>query len=214
MALLALVVVGLSTLIPVLGALIVAPLAALFVGAGAGWWASKELGYGTAGRGAGAGAIAGIGALLGPIIILTIAATILGRSAAFQQQVQQGLESARQQNPGADVPNLNPAALATAGGALGGFCLGLVYLLLSTIGGLIGGLVYGRNRGQAAAPPVAMYPGTTSTAGVPQMTNTAMPPTMATPAPPSETEQDRAARIYPDTDRDTNARIYPDNEQR
>jgi hypothetical protein len=152
--------------------------------------------------------------LLGPIIILTIAATILGRSAEFQQQVQQGLEGARQQNPGADVPNLNPAALATAGGALGGFCFGLVYLLLSTIGGLIGGLIYGRNRGPAAVPPAAVYPSTASSTSIPQMTNTATTPTMTTPAPPAETEQDRAARVYPDTDQGTNARIYPDNEQR
>ena len=94
MAGLALVTVALSTLIPVIGSLVIAPLTALIIGAGAGWWASKVLGYGTAGRGAGAGAIAGLGALIGSVIGVVVLATIVGNSPEAQRQFQEGIENA------------------------------------------------------------------------------------------------------------------------
>lgn len=184
MAALALVTVALANLIPLLGPLLVAPLTAAIVGAGAGWWASKVLGYGTAGRGAGAGTIAGLGALIGSVIGLAVLAGIVGQSAQFQQQLNQALQGARQQNPGANVPNLNAGALATAGGALGGFCFGLFDLFLSMIGGLIAGIVYGRNRGAGAPQPMAGYPAAAT--GLPSMTNT------------SERDEEHGARIYPE----------------
>lgn len=195
MALLALITVALASLIPVIGALLVAPLTAAVVGAGAGWWASKVLGYGTVGRGAGAGAIAGIGALIGSVIGLLVLGSIVGRSPEFQRAVQQGVQNAQQQNPGATVPNLNAGTLAAAGGAVGGFCFGLFDLFLSVIGGMIAGAVYGRNRGAAATAA------TTSTAAIyPSMT--AAPGGMSGDAPQTahttQTDDERNARIYPD----------------
>src|ERR671932_28354 len=110
MAALALVTVALASLIPLVGALLVAPMTAAIVGAGAGWWASKVLGYGTAGRGAGAGTIAGIGALIGSVVGLAILAGIAGNSPQAQQQLNQILQNAQQQNPGRSVPNINAGA--------------------------------------------------------------------------------------------------------
>ena len=187
MALVAFIAVALTTLIPLVGSFLVAPLTALLVGAGAGWWASKVLGYGTAGRGAGAGAIAGIGALLGSVIGLVVLGAILGNSAEFQRNFQQGIEEARQQNPGAAVPNINARTIAAAGGGVAGFCFGLVDLFLSTIGGLIAGLIYGRNRGPQATTPVGSY-------SIPE---THLP--QATNLPGTTSGHD--ARIYPDEQR-------------
>ena len=198
MGVLALVAVALSNLIPGIGQILLAPLASIIIGAGAGWWASKVLGYGTAGRGAGAGAIAGIGALLGAVIGFTILLSIFGNTPAFQE----GLNQAQQQNPDAQLPeNLDPSTLLGLTGAAGGFCLGLFYLFLSTIGGLIAGLVYGRNRGPAVATPAGSYPAGTSP-GFPS----------ATTAP--GTEPDRVARTYPEDEDEGRARVYPADERR
>jgi hypothetical protein len=203
MAALAAVTVGLSMLIPILGALLVAPLTAAFVGAGAGWWASKVMGYGTAGRGAGAGALAGLGALLGSMIALTVAASILGNNAEFQQGLQQALENAAQENPDAAIPAINAGALATAGGAIGGFCFGIFYLLLSTIGGLIGGVVYGRNRGPAVAAVPGMYP----QAGT-------YPASGAYPTTPADAPTDLPRMTNQPGDQEHGARIYDENDRR
>lgn len=196
MGLLALVAVALSSLIPLLGSFLVAPLAALLIGAGAGWWASKVEGYGTAGRGAGAGAIAGIGALLGSAIGLALLGGLLGRFAntpEFQQEYQRQLETARQQNPGATLPNFDPRAIGAVGGVVGtalGFCFGIVDLLLAVIGGLIAGLVYGRNRGPAAAAAAGPQAGE-----MPQMSG------MGGPEPPGEPDERHGARIYRDDEK-------------
>ncbi len=201
MAGLALVTVALSTLIPVIGSLVIAPLTALIIGAGAGWWASKVLGYGTAGRGAGAGAIAGLGALLGSVIGLALLLSIAANNPEVQRGIQEGLENAQQQNPDVVLPeNFDPGAILGVGGAFVGFCFGLFDLFLATIGGLVAGLVYGRNRQPLPATPVGGYP--VQGTGVPQMTNT------------YTTESDRGARVYPDTESDRGARVYPDDERR
>ena len=194
MAGVALVAVALSSLIPLIGWFLVAPLAALIIGAGAGWWALKALGGGSAGRGAGAGAIAGIGALIGSVIGLALLGAVFASSAndpAVQQEFQRQLEAAREQNPDAAVPDLDLGALATGGSILGGFCFGLVDLLLSTIGGLIAGIIYGRNRAPAAAPAGSYADGTYPAAGtgLPPMTNTLEP------------DREGGARIYPDDER-------------
>jgi hypothetical protein len=201
MGLVALVAVALSSLIPVIGSILVAPAAAALIGAGAGWWASKLRGYGTAGYGAGAGALAGLGALIGSVIGLAVLLSLFSANPEFQQQFQEGLEEARQQNPDAEVPNLDPTALAAAGGVIGGFCLGLFDLLVAMVAGLIAGAVYGRNRGPAPAQPAGTYaPYVGAEPGLPQMSNTG--PTTRMEQTPSdqvdETEEQRRARIYPD----------------
>jgi hypothetical protein len=180
MAVVAFVAVALVSLIPLVGLVLVAPLTAIVVGAIAGWWASKALGYGTAGRGAGAGAIAGLGALLGSIVGLTVLAGMVGNSAQFQQQFNDALRNAQQQNPGTTMPNINAGTLMTVGGIVGGFCFGLVDLFLSVIAGLIAGAVYGRNRGPSPITPVAGYP----SAGLAPMPGSA------------QDDEDHTARIY------------------
>lgn len=194
MAGLALVTVALSSLIPIIGSFLVAPLTAIIIGAGAGWWASKALGGGSAGRGAGAGAIAGIGALIGSVIGLGLLGVLFASSAndpAAQQEFQRQLEAAREQNPDAAVPDLDLSTIVAGASLIGGFCLGLFDLLLSTLGGLIAGIVYGRNRAPAVAPaggfPAAAYPAAGTS--LPQITNTVEP------------DREGGARIYPDDER-------------
>jgi hypothetical protein len=215
MAALALVATGLSALIPVIGTIIIGPLAAIIIGAGAGWWASKLAGAGTAGRGAGAGSIAGLGAFLGAIIGTVVLFSIFGNNPEFQQQFQEGLNEAQQQNPDAQLPALNPAAIAGAGGAVFGFCVGLFNIFLSMIGGLIAGLVYGNRGTTAAAAPVGGYVPQNST--LPQMTSQTDYNTRPFPQQSSELGDaggESNVRTYPSDSDDNKARIYPDNDQR
>ena len=188
MAGLALVTVTLSMLIPLLGWFIVAPLTALIIGAGAGWWASKVMGYGTAGRGAGAGTIAGIGALFGAVIGLVALALIAGNNPDLQREMNRAMETVREQNPDQQIGDVPAGALLTATAVFFGGCIGLVNLFLSLLGGLIAGIVYGRNRGPApvAATP-GMYPAGTLPPDVGQTT--------------VKLESEHGARIYPDDQR-------------
>jgi len=200
MAALALITVGLSMLIPVIGWFVVGPLTALIIGAGAGWWASKVLGYGTAGRGAGAGALAGLGALFGAAIGLAVLGALFGNNPEVQQGLQQALTQAQEQNPQATLPAgiTGGAVLGSAGGVIGG-CLGLIDLALSTIGGLIAGLVYGRNRGTAAVPAMTYSAPISS------------PPPMTGSITTPLSEPEHGARIYDET---PPASETPDEERR
>lgn len=223
MAALAFVAIALSMLIPVLGQFAVGPLAALLIGAGAGWWASKAMGGGTAGRGAGAGALAGLGALIGAALGLAILLGINGNRVTnnaefrqtFEEQLEQQLEQQREANPDATIPEIDPSDFGAAAGAIGGitgavagFCLGLGYLFLSTIGGLIAGVMYGRNRGPVPAmasggyaaggyqPPYEPPPPGQAPAHLPRMSGTSSDLPQMTNR--SSTEQEHGARIYPD----------------
>lgn len=196
MALISLVVVALASIVPVLGTVVIAPLASLILGAVAGWWASKALGYGTAGRGAAAGAIAGTGALIGSVVgVLLLASIFAGSNPQLDQDFQRALEEARQQDPNAEIPDMSLGALAGLGGGIAGFCFGLFDLFLATIGGLIAGAVTGRN----AQPPPA-----TAGASYPQMSQSvpsssyAQGNQAATGATVHLHESEGGARIYPD----------------
>jgi hypothetical protein len=159
MAGLALVTVTLSMLIPLLGWFIVAPLTALTIGAGAGWWASKVMGYGTAGRGAAAGTLAGLGALFGAVIGLVILALIAANNPELQREMNRAMDTVREQNPDQNIGDIPAGALLTASAVLFGGCIGLINLFLSMLGGLIAGVIYGRNRGAAVATSAGTYPG-------------------------------------------------------
>ena len=206
MAALAFVAVGLSALIPLVGTVIIGPLAAIIIGAGAGWWASKLMGSGGAGRGAGAGSIAGLGAFLGAVVGTIVLFSIFGNNPQFQQQFQQGLNEAQQQNPEAQIPALNATAIAGAGGAVIGFCMGLFNIFLSMLGGLIAGAVYGRRDAPVAVAPIGGY--VPDNTGIPQMTS-------QTPYPTQPDYNTRPFDPQPnDADDEHKARIYPDNEGR
>ena len=200
MAAVAFIVVALTSLIPLVGAFLVAPLAALAIGAGAGWWASKVLGGGSAGRGAGAGAITGVGALFGSVVGLALLAAMFGNSVGnnpdFQQQLQQGIEDAQEQNPDPQAPDIEipeisgGAVTGAAGvvGAVGGFCFGLVDLLLAVLGGLLGGFIYGRNNPVMATAAPMGYPSSSPPGGhIPAMGSTTR-----------MTESEGGTRIYSD----------------
>ncbi len=187
MAGLALVTVTLSMLIPLLGWFLVAPLTALIIGAGAGWWASKVMGYGTAGRGAGAGALAGLGALFGAVIGLVLLALLAADNPDLQREFDRMLEQTRQQNPDQNIGEVPAGAVLTVAAVFGGGCIGLVNLLLSTLGGLVAGVVYGRNRGPAVATVAGTYPAGISPADVGRET--------------AKLESEQGARIYPDDQR-------------
>ncbi len=229
MAALALVVTLLSSLIPLLGTFIIAPLATIIIGAGAGWWASKRLGSGGAGRGAGAGSIAGLGAFLGTTIGTVIIFSIMGGNQGFQQQFLTALQDAQQQNPGTELPPIDRETLASAAAVIGGglgFCVGLFNIFLSMLGGLIAGAVYGKRDTPAVAPVGAYVPENT---GIPQMTSQAPytgqthygGPTDSSPQPDYTTRvmdptanEEHNARIYPVDSDEHKTRIYPDDDKR
>ncbi len=116
--------------------------ALIALGWGAGYTAAKTgTGPGRGiGRGAAAGAIAGAVVL----VLSTLAFLVVANTAFFQDLVREAL----QQNPGIVDPNtgqptsVDPTTAALIGGAGGGFCLGLISLVLMFIGGAIGGLMW------------------------------------------------------------------------
>jgi hypothetical protein len=138
LATLAFIVVALATPFEVLG-IPLASVAALAIGAVAGWWISKARGEGSAAQGVSAGVIAGSGALLGSIVGLAVLALVIGNIPEVQEAVR-----ASEPHAEARIPTSLIAPLAALGGVIGGFVLGLVDLALSAIGGLVAALIYGR----------------------------------------------------------------------
>ena len=136
---LAFIIVALLTPFEVAGVPL-APVAAIIIGAAAGWWTSKTF-VSTPERGASAGAIAGIGALLGSMIGLAVLALIIGSMPEVQELICNS-----EPNPEARIPTEWIGPMAVVGGAIGGFMLGLIDLVLATVAGLFAALLYGRNR--------------------------------------------------------------------
>jgi uncharacterized membrane-anchored protein YitT (DUF2179 family) len=139
LATLALIIVALATPFELVG-IPLASLAALAIGAVAGWWACTARGEGSATRGAGAGAIADSGALLGSIIGLAVLALIIGNIPEVQEAIR-----ASEPHPDARIPTSLIVPIAALGGMIGGFVLGLIDLALAAVGGLVAALIYGRN---------------------------------------------------------------------
>lgn len=138
LAILAFILVALATPFQIVG-LPLAPIAALVIGAVAGWRAARLHLEGAAGWGAKAGAIVGVGALLGSIIVLVVLATALGSQTGIQEYIR-----ASEPHPAARIPVEAITPLAAAGGAVTGLLLGLGDLVLSAIGGFFAALVYNR----------------------------------------------------------------------
>jgi hypothetical protein len=137
MAMSALIIVGLASLIPLAGMFVIAPLAALLLGAGAGWRAARLQQDQAVVQGARAGVITGMGAWLGVMLAFTIVALVLGNNPEFQAFVQ-----ASEPNPEARVPAGWIAPLGVATGMVIGFIVGVFDLALALAGGLLAGLVY------------------------------------------------------------------------
>jgi hypothetical protein len=118
-----------------------APLAALVVGAAAGWWLVSARAPNAVGSGARAGAVVGIGALLGAIFGLAVLGIVAGNVPAIQDWIR-----ASEPYPDARIPIDLIAPLATVGGILIGLALGLFDLLLSALAGSLAGLLHTRTQ--------------------------------------------------------------------
>jgi hypothetical protein len=127
LAVVAFVIVAATSAVQLFG-LPLAPLAALALGALAGWWvaANGEGGWRTALR---AGAVVGVGALVGAVAGLAVPALIAGSLPDVQEFVQ-----ASEPHPEARIPTAWIAPLAGLGGVLGGLILGIGDLALAAIG--------------------------------------------------------------------------------
>jgi hypothetical protein len=140
MASLAFVIVALATPFQLLGVPL-APLAALVIGAAAGWLVSRRSGESAAGSGARAGAIVGAGALLGSVVGLAVLALFVGNIPEVQAYVQTS-----EPNPEARIPTDWVAPLGALAGVVVGFLVGLFDLALSAVAGWIAGVFRGQSR--------------------------------------------------------------------
>lgn len=117
-----------------------APLAALVLGAIAGWSVyteRREVTRDTSGLGARAGIIVGIGALLGSIVGLAVLALWIGNIPEVQAYVQ-----ASEPHPEARIPVDWIAPLGALAGVIVGFLAGLLELALAAGAGWIAGLLH------------------------------------------------------------------------
>lgn len=226
--------------------LLIAFVSVVALGWGAGYTAAKDSGalpgQGT-GRGAGAGALAGVVNMILLAIILTVLFSVITRFIpGLDEQFQSALDEAAQANPDQATPNVSATAIFGVGGAVFGFCIGLVNLILMTIAGLVGGALYKGTPGTMEPSGVPYIPGSTQTYGTPQAGGANVYSTSPTGAsvygtpPPSNanvygTPQTGNANVYDPSqpnmggstfgtpspgsqDDDGGARIYPDNQQR
>jgi hypothetical protein len=138
LALLAFVIVALTTPFQLFD-FPLAPVAALALGAIAGWWLSDTRGdYSVSG--AKAGAIVGLGALLGSIVGLAVLALWVGNIPEVQTFVQNS-----ESHPEARIPTEWIAPLGALAGVVVGFIVGLFDLALSAVAGWIAGVIHGYN---------------------------------------------------------------------
>jgi hypothetical protein len=131
-AIVAFVVVGVASLVPEVGLFGLGPLAALVIGAVAGYQAASSSGS----SGVRAGVTAGIGALIGTTLFVAVASLILGGDAAIQDFVR-----ASEPNPEARVPYEWIQPLAAVLGIFVGLVVGVVNLIASAIGGFVATLI-------------------------------------------------------------------------
>ena len=138
LAILAFVVAALTTAVSLLG-LPLAPLAALALGALAGWWGTGD---GEGWRAAlWAGVFVGAGALLGAVAGLAIPALAAGSLPGVQEFVQMS-----EPHPEARIPAAWIAPLAGLGGLLGGLVLGIGDLVLAAVAAVVAGALRGGSR--------------------------------------------------------------------
>jgi hypothetical protein len=128
------VVLG-ATLVPFIGAEVLAPVGSLIVGAVAAWWLLRTPGQ-TIVQAITVAAIAGIGALLASIVAFVALGAVLGNIPAVQEFVR-----STEPNPQARLPYEWIPGLSAALGGMVGFGLGLINLLLAVVGGMVTAVV-------------------------------------------------------------------------
>ncbi|MEO8285221.1 MAG: hypothetical protein ABI670_02155 [Chloroflexota bacterium] len=111
-----------------------APIAAIVLGAGAGWWMISNSTEQGGLNGLKAGAVVGAGALLGSIVGLAVLALFVGNIPEVQTYVQNS-----EPNPEARIPTEWIAPLGALAGVVVGFVVGLFDLVLSAIAGFVAG---------------------------------------------------------------------------
>ena len=147
----AVIIVG---FVPLLGILLCGPGTALVVGGLAGYfalrWSEAPVG---SGQGALAGAIAGVGTLIGSTLFVIIAFSILRSDPSFQDSLNQAAEQLQQQ-PDVAVSPQDLQTMVSTFMPIVGVCLGIINLVVALVGGLLGALFANRSR----ATPPAMPP--------------------------------------------------------
>jgi hypothetical protein len=143
---LALIAVALVSLIPYFGSFVIAPLVALAFGAVAGRRAAGLEGDRNTGGPAKAGALVGLGALIGSIIGLTLLVLFVVDIPAVQEYIRTS-----EPNLGARVPYEWMMPIGALMGIVVGFLAGLFDLVVAVLGGLIAGWVYHNNHPVTAA---------------------------------------------------------------
>lgn len=123
--------------------LLIAFVSLIALGWGVGYTAAKTTGDAAGngiGRGAAAGAIAGTVVL----IISTLSFLALANSAFIQQAMAEALQQSQGvvDPNGAQPTSIDPVTATIIGGAGGGFCIGLISLVLMFISGAVGGLMW------------------------------------------------------------------------
>lgn len=141
MGVLAVVIVGLVSLVPYVGWFLIAPIVALMIGAAAGRQAAAATRSGTTGAGAKAGAKVGVGALIGSIIGVTILGLVLVNIPGAPEFIRSS-----EPHPEARIPYEWMTGLGALTGVVVGFFVGLFDLFLSFVGGLLAAWVYDHNR--------------------------------------------------------------------
>jgi hypothetical protein len=133
------VVLG-ATFVPVMGADILASGLSLLLGVAAAWWLLRTPGH-TPVQATTLSAIVGLGTLLASVVAFVVLGMVLGNVPAIQELVRNS-----EPHPEARVPYDWIPGLGAALGGLVGFGIGIVNLLLATIGGLITGLIISPER--------------------------------------------------------------------
>jgi hypothetical protein len=111
-----------------------APVAALVFGAIAGWWMLNNRGEHTATEGFKAGAIVGVGAMLGSVVGLALLALFVSNIPEVQAYIQNS-----EPHPQARIPSEWIAPLGALAGVIVGLIMGLFDLADSAVAGLVAG---------------------------------------------------------------------------
>ena len=143
----------LFTFIPAGGAVLCGPLIAMIVGTAAGYfgvrWSAASAGVGT---GVLAGTVAGVGTLIGAVVVWVVLIRIAQSMPGFEQQLQ---EAFRSRQPGLQLGSGDLSALVNIAAPILGLCFGLINLLLALGLGALGGWLATRRRAQQLAPATA-----------------------------------------------------------
>jgi hypothetical protein len=145
MAVLALAVVALISLIPYIGAFVFAPVVALVIATVAGRHAARMATSSPATAATKAGALVGVGALAGAVIGLGALVLVVVNIPGVQEFIR-----ASEPNPEARLPYEWIMPIGALAGIIVGAIVGLFDLALSVVAGLVAGWMHNQNHAQAA----------------------------------------------------------------